>query len=494
MVRFHRTTLNCSSPRLRTVTQSVTQTKKNSVKSKLAEDVYRVCCRRSCRRRRKKPAGSDWAIWRLWPPPSPGALPHRGIRLPIPTLVVPELAAVGWPRRTSRLTHAKQLTPASTGDAVANCKGGASNELGVPHPPRRAERLALTTLTRLVRFNSTRQAYFQPPAAPPWKLSSLMRMRARSLSRASARPLGGEGSKATDRARGLGDSPDVLRAAQGCSHLRCQAAPGRARRRGAACSPPRGHCQCGGDRPGIGRASPWESGQCSRPPRARPLAEPREGRGIPCARWLLPTRGTRSTACTRGKCTVGHRPLLSTVQTTPCASRGARAGAAPRHRCRPPREAESPPHDTHHAPHPPQRSIEYSYNEFTNKTLHTRTALQVNHVLYRAWLRGVWGVSRDEIPAHACPRVRCEHAAMAISRAGRRTHRSRSSDARGGLRQRAAAPPPRAAHWVRPPGGKQATAVAHTVGERPRLRHARRRIQAIADRRRRAGQPPARRQ
>ena len=165
-------------------------------------------------------------------------------------------------------------------------------------------------------------------------------MRARSLSRASARPLGGEGSKATDRARGLGDSPDVLRAAQGCSHLRCQAAPGRARRRGAACSPPRGHCQCGGDRPGIGRASPWESGQCSRPPRARPLAEPREGRGIPCARWLLPTRGTRSTACTRGKCTVGHRPLLSTVQTTPCASRG--AGTAVARRGARPREAESP--------------------------------------------------------------------------------------------------------------------------------------------------------
>ena len=201
-------------------------------------------------------------------------------------------------------------------------------------------------------------------------------MRARSLSRASARPLGGEGSKATDRARGLGDSPDVLRAAQGCSHLRCRAVPGRARRRGAACSPPRGHCQCGGDRPGIGRASPWESGQCSRPPRARPLAEPREGRGIPCARWLLPTRGTRSTACTRGKCTVGHRPLLSTVQTTPCASRGAGSGGAAR---RPPARGREPtPHDTHHAPHPPQRSIAYSYNEFTNKTLHTRTALQVN--------------------------------------------------------------------------------------------------------------------
>ena len=62
-------------------------------------------------------------------------------------------------------------------------------------------------------------------AAPAWELSSLMRTRVRSLSRATARPLGGEGSKATDRARGLGDSPDVLRAAQGCSHLRCRAAP-----------------------------------------------------------------------------------------------------------------------------------------------------------------------------------------------------------------------------------------------------------------------------
>ena len=103
----------------------------------------------------------------------------------IPTLVVSELAAVGWPRRTSRLTHAKQLTPASTGDAVANCKGGASNELGVPHPPRRAERLALTTLTRLVRFNSTRQAYFQPSAPLRRRGSS-----ARSCACARARCLG----------------------------------------------------------------------------------------------------------------------------------------------------------------------------------------------------------------------------------------------------------------------------------------------------------------
>jgi len=187
-----------------------------------------------------------------------------------------------------------------------------------------------------------------------------MRTRARSPSRATARPLGGEGSKATDRARGLGDSPDVLRAAQGCSHLRCWAAPGRARRRGAACSPPRGHCQCGGDRPGIGRASPWESGQCSRPPRARPLAEPREGRGIPCARWLLPTRET-STACTRGKCT---RPSAPPVHRTNnpvriARRRQARAGRlavalrpAGRPPGRAPREAESH-HDTHHAPHPP---------------------------------------------------------------------------------------------------------------------------------------------
>ena len=134
---------------------------------------------------RHDPAGSDLAIWRLWPPPSPWALPRRRIRLPIPTLVVPELAAVGWPRRTSRRTHAKQPTPASTGDAVANCKVGASDELCVPHPPRRAERLALTTWTRLGRCNSTRQACFQPGAWLRRRGSS-----ARSCARARARRLG----------------------------------------------------------------------------------------------------------------------------------------------------------------------------------------------------------------------------------------------------------------------------------------------------------------
>ncbi len=187
-----------------------------------------------------------------------------------------------------------------------------------------------------------------------------MRTRARAPSRATARPLGGEGSKATDRARGLGDSPDVLRAAQGCSHLQCRAAPGRARRRGAACSPPRGHCQCGGDRPGVGRASPWGSGQCSRPPRARPLAERQSPeraeashvRGGSCPR-------ARPAPRVRVVSVRGHRPLLSTVQTTPCASRGAgRRACWPPGAARPraaPRATRARPshHDRHHAPHPP---------------------------------------------------------------------------------------------------------------------------------------------
>ena len=151
-----------------------------------------------------------------------------------------------------------------------------------------------------------------------------MRTRARSPSRATARPLGGEGSKATDRARGLGDSPDVLRAAQGCSHLRGQAGP-RAetgcrvlaaawtlpvRRRPAwpcialgvwsMLAPPACKTSSRAREPERAEASHVRGGSC---PRARPAPRVR----------VVSVRG--------------HRPLLSTVQTTPCASRGAGARA-----------------------------------------------------------------------------------------------------------------------------------------------------------------------
>ena len=239
-----------------------------------------------------------------------------------------------------------------------------------------------------------------------------MRTRARAPSRATARPLGGESSTATGRARGLGDSPDVLHAAQGCSHLRCRAVTGRARRRGAACSPPRGHCQCGGDRPGVGRASPWGSGQCSRPPR---------GRGISCARWLLPTResGETSTVCTRGKCT---RPSAPPVHRTNnpvriARRRQARVLAAPAGRGAPapPRAGKTvhekisrarPSQEPRDGSHPTtritrrtrQRSIEFSYHVFTNKTLHTGFAGTTVHSRASGSERCVSGEIRDPGP------------------------------------------------------------------------------------------------
>ena len=240
---------------------------------------------------------------------------------------------------------------------------------------------------------------------------------------------------------------------------------------------------------------------------------PRVAEASHAARWLLPTRETRR-ACTRGKCT---RPSAPPVHRTNnpvriARRRQARVLAAPagrgaptppraratammrksraRGRARSHEMGATPRHASRVAPANDQSNLVIMYSRIK----HSIPALQVQPYTVEPLAPNGASLGRYEIPAHACPHVRCEHAVMATSRAGRRTHRSRNSDGRGGLRQRAAAPPPRAAHWVRPPSGKQTTAIAHTVSERPRLRHARRRNQAIADRRRRVGQPPARRQ
>ena len=96
----------------------------------------------------------------------------------------------------------------------------------------------------------------------------------------------------------------------------------------------------------------------------------------------------------------GHRPLLSTVQTTPCASRGAgrRVLAAWRWRCGRPaappggRRARPRATTTRITPRTRQRSIEFSYPVFTKKT---RTALQVNRTVQSLAPRRLGSLERE---------------------------------------------------------------------------------------------------
>ena len=109
--------------------------------------------------------------------------------------------------------------------------------------------------------------------------------------------------------------------------------------------------------------------------------EPREGRGISCARWLLPTRET-STACTRGKCTRPSAPPVHRTNNPVRIARRRQARVLAAWRCAPPpgQLARGRATTTRITPRTRQRSIEFSYHVFTNKT-HTSTALQVNRTV-----------------------------------------------------------------------------------------------------------------
>ena len=229
----------------------------------------------------------------------------------------------------------------------------------------RAKRLALTTWTRLGRCNSTRQACFQPGLSLRRRGSSARSCaRARARRRGRRRVLWEVRARRRPAARVVWAIPPTScmphRAAATCGAGLCLAARGdgvpRARRRVDTAS---------AEATGLALAVHRPGGLVNA--RAPRVAEASHVRGGSCPR----ARVERPAPCVRVVSVRGHRPLLSTVQTTPCASRGAgrracwpppRAAAPRRPRARAKlcmrksrarAEPGEPPHDTHHASHPP---------------------------------------------------------------------------------------------------------------------------------------------